>query len=346
MHRKHTTIAAVATLLAASGFLLAGPLNPPSGPVGPTGKTLTEVEPRTAINAANTPGNGQGLYVISQPGSYYLTGDISVPTGKAGIYIMADPVTVDLNGFSILGTTGSTSGVTTAQTYYYNTTVKNGSCAGFPVAGVDLSNVWGGHVQNVTTNSNGVGVKLLDGLVESCTAVYNTTGFSSNGHAEFLNCTATHNNAGFASTAQAVFERCTSSSNSGRGFDVGVASTVRNCIVEGNSLQGIVCTDSCMILNNVVSDNGGSNNAGIWVTGVYDTVDGNEVINNGFGIYVGSSGGTLVVRNHVGSSTQSNFYIVAGNHVGAIASVSSNALINGSSGGGLGTTDPYANFVR
>ncbi|MCH8150310.1 MAG: hypothetical protein IH987_20420, partial [Planctomycetes bacterium] len=38
-------------------WVSAGNLNPPSGPVTPTMKTLTEVEPRIAINATNTPGD-------------------------------------------------------------------------------------------------------------------------------------------------------------------------------------------------------------------------------------------------------------------------------------------------
>ncbi len=40
----------VAVLIATTGLLIAGPLNPPSGPIASTGNTLTEVEPRIAIN--------------------------------------------------------------------------------------------------------------------------------------------------------------------------------------------------------------------------------------------------------------------------------------------------------
>ena len=50
-------------------WVSAGDLNPPPGIVESTMKTLTEVEPRTAINAVNTPGSATSIFGISQPGS-------------------------------------------------------------------------------------------------------------------------------------------------------------------------------------------------------------------------------------------------------------------------------------
>jgi len=66
----------------------AGPLNPPAGPITSTHKTLTEVEPRIPISSTTTPGDATSLYRISQPGSYYLTGNITGQAGKHGIYIV------------------------------------------------------------------------------------------------------------------------------------------------------------------------------------------------------------------------------------------------------------------
>ena len=64
---------------------IAGDLNPPAGSVAPTMKTLDEVEPRIAINAVNTPGDSNSVYRISQPGSYYLTGNVTAPAGDSAI---------------------------------------------------------------------------------------------------------------------------------------------------------------------------------------------------------------------------------------------------------------------
>jgi hypothetical protein len=84
---SRTPVACIAitstALLAASAILTAGPLGPPAGPVASSYKTLTEVEPRTAINAANTPGDATSLFKITQPGSYYLTGNITGSSSQA-----------------------------------------------------------------------------------------------------------------------------------------------------------------------------------------------------------------------------------------------------------------------
>lgn len=65
-----------------------------------THKTLTEVEPRIAISATNTPGDADSLFKITAPSSYHPTGSI---TGRHGIEIVASGVTLDLNGFDLVG---------------------------------------------------------------------------------------------------------------------------------------------------------------------------------------------------------------------------------------------------
>ncbi|MFT3685574.1 MAG: right-handed parallel beta-helix repeat-containing protein [Phycisphaerales bacterium] len=86
----------------------AGPVSPPAGPVGSTMKTMAEVEPRTALSATNTPGDTASVFIISQPGSYYLTGDVRPTGGKNAIMVNADNVTIDLRGFSLDGSSDST----------------------------------------------------------------------------------------------------------------------------------------------------------------------------------------------------------------------------------------------
>src|SRR5678815_4185257 len=105
------SITALALLLSTlnpqlSSVLSQGLLTPPGTPA-PTMKTLDQVEPRVAINATNTPGDTDSLFKITQPGSYYLTGNITGVAGKHGIAIAASGVTVDLNGFDVAGVPGS-----------------------------------------------------------------------------------------------------------------------------------------------------------------------------------------------------------------------------------------------
>lgn len=104
----HRTAITIACLTTAAGAL-AGPLNPPAGAPASTGKTLTELEPRIALNAENTPGDSDSVFRITELGSYYLTDNLRVPEGFAGIEI-AQGATVDLNGFNIQRDTTITAG--------------------------------------------------------------------------------------------------------------------------------------------------------------------------------------------------------------------------------------------
>ncbi|WP_372807807.1 right-handed parallel beta-helix repeat-containing protein [Pontiella sp.] len=96
---KKQIIALAAFAAFATHALAQGSLTPPGAPA-PTMKTLSQIEARTPISAATT---------ITQPGSYYLTAEISVAGGN-GITISADEVTLDLNGFTIRSTAVSASG--------------------------------------------------------------------------------------------------------------------------------------------------------------------------------------------------------------------------------------------
>lgn len=89
-------------VLQPSALVAQGSLTPPGAPA-PTMKSLDQVEARTAIT------NTSSLVVISQPGSYYLTGNLTVSTGD-GIDINTNDVTLDLNGFTIRSTAASATG--------------------------------------------------------------------------------------------------------------------------------------------------------------------------------------------------------------------------------------------
>jgi len=88
-----------------------GSLTPPGLPA-PTMKSADQIEPRTIVNAVNTPGNLPNAYsfVISQPGSYYLTTNLMFQQygASAAIAIATNGVTLDLNGFTIPSIPGFT----------------------------------------------------------------------------------------------------------------------------------------------------------------------------------------------------------------------------------------------
>jgi hypothetical protein len=113
-----------------------GSLTPPGAPA-PTMKTLDQVyarlDSRTAITNANS------AYLISAPGSYYLTTNLTVSSGN-GININANGVTLDLNGFTI------------------SSTLTPASYAGISLNGyLNDINIVNGHIRSGVTN-NGSGV--------------------------------------------------------------------------------------------------------------------------------------------------------------------------------------------
>ncbi len=94
-------LALIATLDLQSPTVMAqGSLVPPGAPA-PTMKTLDQIEARTPISAAPI--------TISNPGSYYLTTNLSVSGGDA-ITIAASGVTLDLSGFTITSTAPGAAG--------------------------------------------------------------------------------------------------------------------------------------------------------------------------------------------------------------------------------------------
>jgi hypothetical protein len=171
----------------------AGDLNPPVGPVAPSMKTLQQVEPRTPISAATTPGDADSVFKITQPGSYYLTSNVSVPANFNGIEVQASGfVTIDLGGFSIIGQAGSLDGVSATATSctVFGGTIK-GTTGGIgndsaslvvddmtielvPTSGKSgVINFFGASESRVTdTRISGAGayaIALDEGLVSGCT---------------------------------------------------------------------------------------------------------------------------------------------------------------------------------
>ncbi len=118
------------SLALAPSALQQGPL-PPTGPPGPTMKTLQQMEPRTLI-----PPNATLPFTISTAGSYYVTGSLSVGGGHA-IIITTSNVTLNLSGFTISSTAAARTG------------------SGILISGDSLTNISisNGNIRGTTTNS-------------------------------------------------------------------------------------------------------------------------------------------------------------------------------------------------
>ncbi len=239
--------------------------------MGSTYKTLGEVEPRIPIGPETTPGDAGSLYKITQPGSYYLTGNIAGAPGKHGIEVeTTGAVTIDLSGFEMVGAVGL--GLPATQSGIYVSTVqarltlRNGTVRGWGEIGVRAITSLGSIIEGVRAEDNvGRGINAADGVVvRNCVAAYNDGGGIYVGAGcTISNCTARGNgnfgiNGGTSSVIEvrrlfntdhgitvashSLVSRCTSSNNAADGFRFGANNRIIDCIANVNTGAGIHAT--------------------------------------------------------------------------------------------------------
>ena len=234
-------IAFVVLAALSAALLYAGDTNPPAGPVAGTMKTLIQVEPRTAIESLP--------FTITQPGSYYLTGNLS--TAGDGIIVSASDVTIDLMGFTITGSDPNQFdgiGIPLANVHR-NLTVRNGTVRTFN-NGVLTYN-----------SSDGSGGRIIDVRVEDIGFIGIYCG-ENNGLV--LNCSATLSSASSDPSvsngiigAGATVRDCQAAGGWGVGIFLGAGAAGDGCVSQGNK-TGIVCAAS--VVRGCVSTGSSSQN--------------------------------------------------------------------------------------
>lgn len=242
---------------------LAGPLDPPAGPVMGTGKTLTEVEPRIAIGDENTPGDANSVYRIAAPGSYYLTDNLDAASGFTTIEIASSHVEIDLNGFTLIGATGATAAIRCEVGGLLGITIRNGVITGFPGAALDLeiAIVQGCLIEKVHAVGNGFrGIRVgNNAIVRDCIAEDNGNfGISVGVNATVTGCVSRNNGAdGFVAGLGGVFSDCAATANTGTGFTNPGNGSFVNCVARSNTGEGFNVSSSnvsgCTAASNVQS---------------------------------------------------------------------------------------------
>ena len=295
---------ACAAVVGAAAFLsIAGPLDPPGGPIAPTHKTLTEVEPRIAVNAENTPGDIDSLVKISQPGSYYLTGNIMGVAGAHGIEIAASGVTLDLMGFEVRGVLNSLDGVR-VSVVAHNIRIRNGSVRDWTGSGVHAFDAFNSSLRDVVAADNG-GDGLLIGdnsLVDSCAAARNGgNGIVTGDGSTILESTAAGNAAsGIASNSGSTIVACTAQHNDAFGIRGEVGATISACTANHNGADGVYVNTHARVSDTTANDNGRDG----FDVGSSSTVTGVTALHNGFE-QIDSGGIKADVQSTVRGSTAS-----------------------------------------
>lgn len=267
---------------------LAGPITPPPGPVASTFKTLTEVEPRIAINATNTPGDADSAFRIAISGSYYLTGNIIVTAAdKHGIEIAASGVTIDLNGFILAGPLGAAfDGVAASAAGLRNIEVRNGTISGFGGDGVDFQAMQASAcvVRDLRVRGNsGAGIRVGPASsVIACTVYENSTdGIVADPGCSIASCLSSSNGfIGIRASTGANISGCTANVNGTIGISAGANSRISDCTGASNGTLGIAASNSTFSLSSASGNgtHGFSISSGSTITAcTADRNDGNGI---------------------------------------------------------------------
>ena len=199
--------------------------------------------------------NGSETFTISQPGSYILTGNVTMTADRDCIEIKVDDVTLDLNGCVITGFSGSSHGVKGDSAD--GISVRNGVIRDFGAGGIVLRDQCS--VENLK--------------VTSC----DTHGVKAGDNARILSVTVRQNfDDGIKVGSNSIVRHCIAEDNGGQGINlagitVGTYSTVQGCVCRGNKsgatnenidIYGIFASNSCVIQDNVCGDNTNSTTNG------------------------------------------------------------------------------------
>jgi hypothetical protein len=229
----------------------------PSGTPAPTMKSLDQIEARIIVNAANTPGNSTNTFIINAPGSYYLTGNITGASGKHGISIQTNDVTLDLNGFSIISGGGGAFRGINVLGVQKNFCIRNGTVRGWTDGGVrtDLATSTLAEKLRLSDNVGATGLALGNGAAKDCVATGNATGFVIGNGAQIKDSAASANIIGFSASDRSHINNCISTVNTGDGFNCTSYVNLMDCTSSRNGGNGIVTLAGCSILRCNVSKN-------------------------------------------------------------------------------------------
>jgi len=318
--------------LAAGAFLAsttnAGPLTPPPGPI----QSTPGPEPRIPVNAQNTPGDANNTFRITQPGAYYLTGNLQGVSGRSGISIEAGNVTLDLMGFQLRGVAGSIDGITMAN-WRNSVVIRNGAVSSWGETGV-RARIDNGAIEHIHVSNNG-GWGIL-----------HTGGFSFRIHAcsAISNGSAVPNTGGIFAQEAVTVTDCQARSNSSHGISVGSACTVTNCVAIQNGVSGINVSSNSIVRGNVCRAQ--VSGIGIRIDSIRNRIEDNSCTANMIGIATlnPSAVSNFIARNTCSGNT-TNWEIVSNNKCLVINGVNAPSIVGNSGGTSPGSTNPNANYT-
>jgi len=202
-----------------------GSLTPP-GPPAPSMKTLAQIEPRTPISALP--------FTINQAGSYYLTTNLTGVSGQNGIIVQTRNVTIDLNGFELVGVGGAVNAITAGPSAT-NLVVRNGTIHSWPSHGLAVAGVTQGRYETLRLLRNSAGgITVGPGsIVANCNLE--------------ANAGATAISSSLQTGTGSIVRNCVVRTSGGEGIRVGYGTAVIDCTIEESGGNGLFTDESCTV---------------------------------------------------------------------------------------------------
>jgi hypothetical protein len=243
--------------------------------------------------------------VINQSGSYRLTSNLTQPTNDTDVIrIDANNVTLDLNGFAIIGANqctyssvpnpsvscsgnGTGFGITGAVR---GVTVKNGSIKGMGSACVYLNGSNNRLEDLHLSHCGSFGGRIVGGVVSRVSSSYNSAFGLDVGSVAVTDSTATYNGSNGINTYGTV-RNSVASRNVGSGISCGTCVATGNAAYD-NGVFGIYVGNGSAI-GNIAYSNA---NVGLSAGGSTTYRDNLLMANNGGGLQVGSALGVFLLN--------------------------------------------------
>lgn len=302
----------------------------PSGPPVQSMKSLDQIEPRRDV--LKLPSDGLGSYVISQPGSYYLSTNLIGQPTMAGIEITTNNVTIDLKGFTLTGNATSRAAIFAGASIRH-VRVFNGILEKWGT-GVDfyaIGYVTNGVIEDLQITGSGVsgsyGIEAGEGTeIRRC----KVSGFTNNdGGGIYLDnrgiveqCQLVNNYAGIQALYDSLITDCLVQGSAGNGISAGNSCIVRHTQVTACG-TGIECYDGTFLLENSCAH---CTNSGIYANGS-GRIEGNFIQFSGYGVQTSSDTTNFVARNVAQGSSSGNF-VFTGTVVGGPTSFGTGTITN------------------
>ena len=192
---------------------------------------FTVLSPRQELSASpNAAFSLNAGSLGGQPGSYYLTAPLAGTPGKFGIKIYASNVTIDLGGFELVGSPGTTwAGIATGPGVA-GLSIRDGVLSGWG-SGIDLANADGCTFERL---------RVVGGREQ---------GFYAGAHACITDCISSGQSQGggiFAGLGS-VITRCRTDHNGAVGISAGSGSTISDCSASDNVSAGFFLDEGCTL---------------------------------------------------------------------------------------------------